>query len=154
MTKSEFMTWFAEQVEPRWSKWQVNACILNDWFVALRRYDTAVLTYAVQQHAIRDDPARPHLNRVLALARACRIHRDPSVGQKEMPSDVVTGAQFWQTVRTTYSKQQRIQAMRALMKFCPAARDKDPEAHDWIMQEQAHSPKSDAPASAANAPGR
>lgn len=133
MTKSEFMDWFAEQVQLRWSKWEVNARILNDWFVALARYDRAVLTDAVQQHAIQDDPARPRLNRVVTLARERRVRRRERDRATACLDHVVTAGQFWQTVRESFSRQQRMDLMAQLVKFCPNARDKDPQAYDWLL---------------------
>jgi hypothetical protein len=154
MSKNEFMTWFAQQVEPRWSKWQVNTCILNDWYVALACFDGDVLTHAVQQHAIQDDPARPRLHRVLTLARERRAVFGRRDCPQEYPSDAVSGTRFWEIVRTKYDRQQRTGLMGHLMKFCPTARERDPEAYDWITQEHEVPQPPDAEPAASSAPGR
>ena len=137
MPKSEFMDRFGEQVRPRWSKWQVNACILNDWFIALSRYERTVLTFAIQQHAIQDAPARPHLNRVVTLAREQCVSTCNAARATTRPDNIVTAEQFWQKARRKFTKPQRMNLMAQLVKFCPTARDKDPEAYDWLIEAQA-----------------
>lgn len=133
MNKREFMTWFAEQVQTRWPTWQINGCILGDWFTAFGRYDAAVLTEAVRRHKIYDDPARPRTNRLLSLIREITTASVRKPSPTGCSANVVTWAQFWQIVRTSFSKSQRIRLMMSLAKFHPYARDKDPEAYDWAM---------------------
>lgn len=137
MTKREFATWFDEQVQPRWPTWQINRCLLGDWYVALGGYDTATLNESLRRHKIRDDPSRPRISRVVSLAReitAASMRRAPKT---EAPRDVVTADEFWKQVRTTFGRKQRIALMAQQSKFDPHARDKDPQAYDWLMQQQA-----------------
>ncbi len=136
MKKSSFMAWFREQVEPRWPGWQVNGAILSDWCVALGRYDEATLTEAIRRHKIRDDPAHPKISKVVSLARelhSAAIERAP---RDESRRECVTVAQFWETVRTTFPRRQRMALMRQQIKFDPRARQRDPEAYDWVQQER------------------
>ncbi len=137
MTKHEFMAWFADEVQPRWPSWQVNGVLLNDWYAALGRYDAGTLTQAVQQHAIGDSPSQPRINRVQARAReiaGAAIRRTPGV---EPPRTWVRAAEFWRQVRSTRSREQRIALMTQQTKFDPHARDKDPQAYDWTMEQRA-----------------
>lgn len=137
MTKHEFVTWFSEQVQPRWPSWQVNACLLSDWYAVLGQHDIATLTEAVSRHKIDDEPKQPSIRQMRALV--CRI-ADASLSgptKTEPPKDVVTAAEFWQRVRTTFPREQRIALMANQSKFDPNARDKDPQAYDWLMQERA-----------------
>jgi hypothetical protein len=136
MTKDEFARWFGEEVQSRWRAWQVNRHLLSDWYLALGRYDAATLTEAVQQHHIRDDPVRPSIKRVWSLAgeiARALMRRAP----KTEPRKCVTGDQFWHDVRTGGDFERRIGLMTNLIKFCPRARDKDPEAYDRLMQQRA-----------------
>jgi len=136
MKKSNFMAWFREQVEPRWPRWRVNSPILSDWFVALGRYDGALLTEAIRRHKIRDDPAHPKISKVVALARELHSTALERAPKDEPRRAFVTVAQFWETVRTTFPRHQRMALMRQQMKFDPRARQRDPEAYDWVQQEQ------------------
>ena len=137
MTKHEFAIWFGEQVQPRWPSWQVNACLLGDWYAALGCYDGATLVEAVRRHKIRDDPSRPSISTVRSLAReivGSSMRRAP---RTEPPPEIVTSGQFWQRVRTSFPRERRIALMVQQTKFDPRARDKDPQAYDWLMQESA-----------------
>ncbi len=137
MTKDKFVTWFADEVQPRWPTWQVNAVLLNDWYAALGRCDAGTLTQAVQRHAICDSPSQPRINRVQALAREmadAAIRRTPKV---EPPRTWVRAAEFWRQVRSTRSREERITLMTQQIKFDPHARDKDPDAYDWLMEQRA-----------------
>ena len=137
MTKREFATWFDEHVQPRWPTWQVNRCLLGDWYAALGGYDATTLNDAVRRHKIRDDPSRPRISQVVSLAReitAASMRRAPKT---EAPRDVVTADEFWKRVRTTFARKQRITLIAQQNKFDPHARDKDPQAYDWLMQQQA-----------------
>lgn len=136
MMKRDFASWFAEQVQPRWPTWQVNRCLLGDWYAALGGYDVATLVEAVRRHKIRDDPSRPRISRVASLAReitAASMRRAP---RSEAPPDVVTADQFWERVRTTFGRKQRIALMAQQCKFDPHAREKDPQAYDWLMRQR------------------
>jgi hypothetical protein len=136
MTKREFARWFAEQVQPRWPSWQVNRCLLGDWHVALGGYDKSTLTEAVRRHKIRDDPFRPSISKVRSLAREIMDASMRRAPRAEPAHDVVTAGQFWQRVRTTFSRSQRIALMAQQSKFDPHAREKDPQAYDWLMQQR------------------
>ena len=52
------------------------------------------------------------------------------------PPEIVTAGQFWERVRTTFSPRQRITLISQQSKVDPHARDKDPQAYDWLMQQQ------------------
>jgi len=136
MNKREFLQWFREQVQTRWPTWEVNRCLLGDWFAALHRYDVTILTEAVRRHHIRDDPARPRIGKVRALARELHLADLQKAPKAERLIDVVTSSQFWDIVRTTYPRLKRIALMREQMKYDPHARDKDAEAYAWVMQER------------------
>ena len=139
MNKREFLQWFGEQVQTRWPTWEVNRCILGDWFEALHRCDVATLTEAVRRHHIHDDPARPRIGKVQALAREVRMAAVKKAPKSERLINVVTSRQFWQMVRATFPRRRRMALMRQQIKFDPRARDRDPEAYDWVMQERAAS---------------
>ncbi len=57
MELNEFNQWFIEQVAARWPEWDIESFVLNDWFSALGSYDEAMLTKAVRDHKVLDDPA-------------------------------------------------------------------------------------------------
>ena len=137
MTRHEFSNWFAEQVQPRWPSWQVNAIVLNDWYAALGRYDAATLTQAVRQHILRDSPSQPRINQVRALARELADAAMRCAPRTEPPADMVTADEFWEQVRTSFPMERRIALMKNLAKLGPQFRDKDPEAYDWVMQQNA-----------------
>lgn len=137
MTKHEFATWFAEQVPPRWPSWLVSGCVLDDWYTALGPYDAGTLTQAVQQHAICDSPSQPRINRVRARAREIADGAMRRAPKSEPPAGIVTAPQFWEHVRSTCSRERRIALMTHQIKFDPHARDKDPQAYDWLMEQRA-----------------
>jgi len=137
MNKREFLQWFRDEVQTRWPTWEVNRCVLGDWFEALHRYDATSLTEAVRRHHIRDDPARPKVGKVRALAgelRRAELQRAP---KPECTINVVTSGQFWEIVRANFPRPRRMALMRQQIKFDPRARERDPEAYAWIMQERA-----------------
>jgi hypothetical protein len=136
MKKRDFGIWFNEQVKPRWPNWEVNRCLLDDWYTALGGHNAATLLEAVRRHKIRDDPSRPRISRVLALAREITASSMRRAPRAEPARDVVTAEQFWRQVRTTFSRKQRIELMAQQSKFDPHARDKDPQAYDWLMQQR------------------
>ncbi|NLT75394.1 MAG: hypothetical protein GXX98_02635 [Planctomycetes bacterium] len=136
MTKHEFADWFAAQVQPRWPSWQVNAIVLNDWYVALGRYDAGTLTQAVRQHKIDDDPIRPSIRLVRAQVRRIAADAMTRPPKTEPPADMVTGTEFWRQARTTFAWQRRITLMENLAKLGPQFRDRDPEAYDWIREQR------------------
>ncbi len=70
MTKSEFVQWFEAQVQPRWSTWPVNTCIIGDWYEVFGRFNPESLTEAVRQHKIRDDSIRPKINAIRSILRS------------------------------------------------------------------------------------
>jgi hypothetical protein len=133
MNKREFMTWFNEQVQSRRPIWQVNACILGDWFAASGRHQAVTLTRAVQRHKIDDDPSRPRLGKVHFVVREINTpyHR-PALGYLE---EVVSAKQFWEKVRTNFGRKKCVGLMKQQIKFDPHARDKDPEACGWRVHE-------------------
>jgi len=139
MNKHEFLQWFGEQVQTRWPMWEVNRCILGDWFEALNHYDVTTLTEAVCRHHIRDDPARPRIGKVQAIARELRMAAVQKAPKSEHLINVVTSRQFWQIVRATFPRRRRMALMQHQIKFDRHARDRDPEAYDWVMQERATS---------------
>ena len=139
MNKREFLQWFGQQVQTRWPMWEVNRCILGDWFEALNHYDITTLTEAVRRHHIRDDPARPRIGKVRALTRELRMAAVQKAPKSERLLNVVTSRQFWQIVRATFPRRRRMALMRQQIKFDRHARDRDPEAYDWVMQERAAS---------------
>ncbi|UCD52234.1 MAG: hypothetical protein JSW27_06260 [Phycisphaerales bacterium] len=141
MNKREFLQWFREQVQTRWPTWEVNRCILGDWFEALKRYDVTILTEAVRRHHIRDDPARPRIGKVRALARELRVASVQKAPRAERVINVVTSRQFWQIVRATFPRRRRMALMKEQIKFDPRARDRDPEAYAWVIQERTTSTK-------------
>ena len=136
MNKREFFQWFGAQVQARWPRWEVNGCILGDWFEALNRYDVTTLTEAVRQHHIGDGPTWPRIGKVRALARERRMAAVPKSPKSEGVPNVVTAQQFWQIVRERFGRRQRTALMQQQIKFDPHARDKDPEAYDWVTQER------------------
>jgi len=136
MNKRKFLQWFREQVQTRWPTWEVNRCILGDWFAALSGYDVTTLTEAVRRHHIRDDPARPRIGRVQAMARELRLMTRRRAPGPEHSITAVTSEQFWEIVRTRFPRRRRIALMAQQVKFDPHARDRDPEAYAWLMQEQ------------------
>jgi hypothetical protein len=135
MTKRQFATWFREQVQPRWPTWQVNPCLLGDWCEALARYNTDTLTKAIRLHRIREDLSRPRISKVVAIARELNAAAAPRRVACPRPPDVVTAAEFWERVRTTFPRHERLKLMRALVKFHRDPRSEDPEAYDWLMEE-------------------
>lgn len=137
MNKREFLQWFRAQVQTRWPTWEINRCILGDWFEALYRYDVTILTEAISRHHIRDDPARPRIGKVRALARELRIAELQKAPRSERLPNAVTSAQFWQIVRTSFPRRKRMALMIQQIKFDPRARERDPEAYAWVMQERA-----------------
>jgi len=139
MNKHEFLEWFREQVQTRWPMWEVNRCVLGDWFEALNRYDVTTLTEAVRRHHVRDDPARPKIGKVRAIARELRMAAVQKPPKSERLLNVVTSRQFWQIVRATFPRRRRMSLMRQQIKFDRHACDRDPEAYAWVMQERAAS---------------
>jgi hypothetical protein len=137
MTRHEFADWFAGQVQPRWPSWQVNGVVLNDWYVALGRYDAATLTQAVRRHKIDDDPVRPSIRLVRAQVRRIAADAMTRPPKTEPPADMVTADEFWRQARTTFAWEQRIDLMENLAKLGPQFRDRDPQADDWLMQQNA-----------------
>lgn len=137
MTKHEFADWFAAQVQPRWPSWQVNAIVLNDWYVALGRYDVATLTQAVRQHKIDDDPSRPSIRLVRAQVRRIAADAMTRPPKTEPPPGMVTAAEFWRQARTSFPWERRIDLMKNLAKLGPQFRSRDPEAYDWVRQQHA-----------------
>ena len=140
MNKTDFLHWFGRQAQPRWPVWQVNPCILSDWYAAFGRYDVATLNEAIRRHKIRDDQARPKISKVLLLARELRRAAIQRAPKDEERRDFVTAQQFWEQVRTTFPRHKRIALMRQQLKFDPRARAKDPEAYDWITAAPARPP--------------
>lgn len=67
---TEFNRWLNEQVKSRWPSWCVMGPLLGDWYAALIGFDVATLTAAVRRHRIDDDPSRPKISRVRAIARS------------------------------------------------------------------------------------
>lgn len=140
MTKDEFGDWFTEQVQPRWPSWLVNGVLLADWYAALGRCEVATLTEAVRRHKIDDDRAAPSIRLVRAQVRRiadARMSRSAATDRTEPPEDMVTAREFWQQVRTTFDWERRIALMTQQIKFDPHARDKDPQAYDWLMEQRA-----------------
>jgi hypothetical protein len=133
MSKAEFLKWFNENVKGRWPKWEVNDCILADWFSVFAGYDAAVLTEAVRRHCVYDDPAAPSTKRLLEIVRRLQPP-EPVRPTTEIPKEPLTEPQYWQKVRTTYSKEARINAIRRMW-WHPRARDKDPQAYDWAVEQ-------------------
>ncbi len=136
MNKREFLEWFRQQVQARWPMWEVSRCVLGDWFEALNRYDVTTLTEAVRRHHIRDDPTRPRIGKVRAIARELRRAAVQKAPKSERLLNVVTSRQFWKIVRATFPRRRRMSLMRQQIKFDRNARDRDPEAYDWVMQER------------------
>jgi hypothetical protein len=136
MNKREFLDWFRAQVQTRWPTWEVNRYILGDWFEALKRYDVTILSEAIRRHHIRDDPARPKIGKVQAIARELRRAAAQKAPRPERFINVVTSQQFWAIVRTSFPRRRRIALMAQQIKFDPHARDRDPEAYAWLMQER------------------
>jgi hypothetical protein len=136
MNKREFSDWFREQVQTRWPTWEINRCIPSDWFEALHGYDVTILTEAISRNHIRDDPARPRISNVRALASELRRADLQKAPKPERLINVVTSGQFWHIVRTSFSRRRRIALMRQQINFDPRACERDPEAYAWIMQER------------------
>ena len=134
MSKTDFLKWFNESVKGRWPKWEVSECVLGDWFSVFGGHDVAVLTEAVRRHRIYDDPAIPSTKRLLEIAK--RLQPPKAVRPSaETPTEVLTVAQYWEKVRTTFSKDERIRRMVSLARFHPRAREKDPQAYDWAVEQ-------------------
>jgi len=146
MNKTEFLHWFGQQAQPRWPAWQVNPCLLSDWYAALGRYDVATLTEAVRRHKIRDDLARPKISKVLHLVRELRRAALEQAPKEEVHHDFVTAKEFWEQVRTTFPRPKRIALMRQQIKFDPRARARDPEAYDWVTSATTQAGTEAAPA--------
>jgi len=134
MSKTDFLKWFNESVKGRWPKWEVSECVLGDWFSVFGGYDVAVLTEAVRRHRIYDDPAIPSTKRLLEIVRRLQPPK-PVQPTTEKPKELLTVAKYWEKVRTTYSKEERIDAILRIAKWHPHARDKDPQAYDWAVEQ-------------------
>jgi hypothetical protein len=138
MDKNEFFIWFGQQVQSRWPDWQVNDITLNDWFFAFGRFDKALLTRAIQRHKINDDTSRPRIRKIFAI-----IKKLLPAPQEPPPDDQCSGDnkkrytfnQYWQMIRSTWSKQKRIENMLGWYKWYPKAKKMDPEAYDWVVKE-------------------
>ncbi len=138
MELNEFNQWFIEQVAARWPEWDIESFVLNDWFYSLGSYDEAMLTKAVRDHKVLDDPACRSSKRILERLKAMKM---PGKKQYELqiPEKTITADEFWKNVRTNYSWEKRIEIMEHVIKFHKCPKDKDPEAYEWLMKEkQAH----------------
>lgn len=81
MTKLEFDTFVAEQLQGRWPKWQPTAAMLHDWYAILRYHSLDVATAAVQEHRLSERAVvfEPKINEV---AKVLKRHRHkPATGQ-------------------------------------------------------------------------
>jgi hypothetical protein len=132
MNRNEFYNWFSEHVTSRWPKWETNRYILEDWFIAFGRFDRQLLTTAVRQHRLYDDPPAPSTRRLLVIVKSL-LPRSPVV-ESDQSVAAITFSQFREKVLATYSKQERIKLMRSLMKFYPRAKEFDSEAYEWARQ--------------------
>jgi hypothetical protein len=78
-------------------------------------------------------PGSSRLLELAAKVRAARSHRNKPEPEPEPVGEVLTWTQFWQKVRTTYSKEQRIVLMMSLAKFHKTPWEKDPQAYQWAL---------------------
>ena len=135
MDKNEFNNWFTEQVAERWPKWETNSCILGDWFAAFGKYDRQLLTSAIQKHKIYDDLPAPSTKRILAIVKSLQP-RTPAVdSESNRPVDVSAFRPLRERLRTTFTRQQRIDLMRSLIKFYPKAKELDSETYELVRAE-------------------
>ncbi len=139
MNKKEFSDWFTRQVLPRWPTWQVNDITLADWFAAFSRFDKALLTRAIKHHKIYDDTSSPRTKKLLETIKKLR---PPRPERPPAPQDGdrkgYTFEQHWEMIRTTQSKEKRIENMLGWYKCYPKAKEKDPEAYDWVIKDKLH----------------
>jgi predicted amidophosphoribosyltransferase len=77
-------------------------------------------------------PGSSRLLELAAKVRAARCHRNKP--EPEPVGEVLTWTQFWQKVRTTYSKEQRIDLMMSLAKFHKTPWEKDPQVYQWALE--------------------
>jgi hypothetical protein len=133
MEKTQFTKWFDEQVGGRWPKWQTSTLVISDWFSAFGGFDGTILNEAVRRHRVYDDPSSPSTRRLLEIIAQIRPRKRPV--EKEPLGEVLTAEQFWQKVRTTFSKEQRIELMVSLAKFHPKPWEKDEQAYRWAVDE-------------------
>jgi hypothetical protein len=143
MNKNEFFIWFGQQVKTRWPTWQVSDLTLADWFTAFGRFDQGLLTQAVQHHKIYDDSLCPKTKKLFEIIRKLRPPAAKrSAERQKVPPDknekLYTFNEYWQMIRTTWSKEKRIENMLGWLKVYPKAKEKDPEAYDWIVKDKLH----------------
>jgi hypothetical protein len=139
MNENEFSEWFDNQVRTRWSDWQVNDITLADWFTAFAKYDKDLLTRAVQHHKIYDDTSCPKTKKLMQLIKKLsppKLQKPQSL--QNTNEKLYTPSQWWEMVRTTWSKEKRIENMLGFIKWYPKAKEKDPQAYDWIVKDRLH----------------
>jgi len=142
MDKNEFKEWFDRQVRSRWPDWPVNDITLADWFAAFAKYDKDLLTRAVQYHKVCDDPSCPGTKKLFEIIRKL----SPSLRQESSPAETHTGEneklccveKHQQMIRTKGTKRKRIEHILSLYLWYPKAREKDPEAYEWIVKDRLH----------------
>jgi hypothetical protein len=134
MDKNEFSEWYNQQVQPRWPTWQVNKITLADWFAAFGRFDKNLLTRAVQHHKIHDDPSSPRMKKLFEIIKKLCPPKPQAL--QNTSEKLYSPTQWWEMVRTTWSKEKRIENMLGFIKWYPKAKEKDPEAYEWIVKDR------------------
>ena len=133
MERNEFNKWFIEQVKTRWPNWKLGCHDLDDWFAAFGKYDVDLLSRAVQRHRMQDASSQPNTKKLSGIVRSLAPIRRYKPAELSAANPQPANA-FWQKVRTTYPKHQRIELITTLAKFYPDAREKDPQAYNWAIE--------------------
>lgn len=68
MELKKFRKWFKQEVVPRWPAWKVHKVNIIDWFIALNKFDKLIITKAVSEHYINDEPDIPSIKKVRQIA--------------------------------------------------------------------------------------
>ena len=134
MNKAEFYQWFVECVQSRWPSFEVSEVVLEDGFLAFGKHPQQRLTEAVRRHKISDYPAVPNTRKlleILAKLRPANFYKPAAA-----PDGCMTGGQFWETVRTSFSKEKRIELILQAAKFHPHPQQYDREAYGWAVEQK------------------
>lgn len=70
LSKEAFLEWFEGQVQGRWPRCVFTEAQLRDWYWRLKTFTPTLLTEATRRHSVCDEPRRPSLKAIHAIARA------------------------------------------------------------------------------------
>ena len=130
MKRNDFNIWFVQEIASRWPKWKIGEHTLDDWFEAFGRSDPSRLTKAVKRLKIADDSFSPNTKRLLGILSSIPKPSKPA----ESKGSGITRQQYFEKLRTTGTKEERMSNMKSLKKGRhPNAESIDPEAYRWCQ---------------------